>query len=125
MENLKENKTYYLRFRITESENKRLENYLQDCIHKDKSKAIRHALFSHIDDYYSLVETNKNQKLYHYGGDGFDNLPENGIYEVRFETRKEFCKLSEARRFFDSLFRTKAIWDMESVPELLDCYTLD
>ena len=72
----------------------------------------------------------KKQKLVYYGGDGYDYSPENGIYLIKYQSdnehkEKEFSKLSEARKFYDNLFCEKAFWDMNTIPELLDCHYLD
>ena len=51
----KENKrTVRLTIRATERESQLLNSYLEDSLHKDKSKAIREALFSQINRFKSL-----------------------------------------------------------------------
>lgn len=64
-------------------------------------------------------------ELKEYGGQGYSYSEEDGLYEVRTESGiiKKFTKLSEARAYFDSLNEGKGIWDMTTIPELLDAYT--
>lgn len=63
-------------------------------------------------------------KLIYYAGDGYDGVPENGKFEVKANSGcKEFTKLSEARKYFDSLNEAKFLWDVKGMPELLDGYT--
>ena len=66
----------------------------------------------------------KEKKLIYYAGDGYDGVHENGKFEVKTNSsHKEFTKLSEARKYFDSLNEAKFIWDVNGIPELLDGYT--
>jgi hypothetical protein len=67
----------------------------------------------------------RKKKLRNYGGQGFTYSPECGDYRVKFGGDKEirFIKLSVARKFYDNLHDEKAIWDMNGLPELLDCHT--
>ena len=63
------------------------------------------------------------KKLKRYGGQGYDFSEEIGVYEVKTSREtKRFTKLSEARKYFDSLNEAKYIWDVYYVPELLDGY---
>ena len=64
-------------------------------------------------------------KLEYYGGDGYGSSTEIGKFEVKASKTKTFNKLSEARKYFDSLNEEKAIWDLTRAPELLDCYVLN
>jgi hypothetical protein len=64
------------------------------------------------------------KKLQLYVGDGYDYSAENGKYEVEAKVTKEFTKLSEARAYYESLNEAKAIWDITTIPELLECHTL-
>jgi hypothetical protein len=64
------------------------------------------------------------KKLQLYVGDGYDYSAENGKYEVEAKVTKEFTKLSEARAYYESLNEEKAIWDITTIPELLECHTL-
>jgi hypothetical protein len=64
------------------------------------------------------------KKLELYGGDGYDYSAENGKYKVKATVTKEFTKLSEARAYYESLNEEKAIWDITTIPELLECHTL-
>jgi hypothetical protein len=43
---------------------------------------------------------------------------------VEAKVTKEFTKLSEARAYYESLNEEKAIWDITTIPELLECHTL-
>ncbi len=63
-------------------------------------------------------------KLKHYGGDGYSYSQEVGKFEVKTnQGSKEFTRLSEARAYFDSLKdEERFIWDMTTIPELLDGY---
>jgi len=54
MSKVDENRTVRFTVRTTERESELLNSYLEDSIHKDKSKAIREALFSHIREFYSV-----------------------------------------------------------------------
>jgi hypothetical protein len=64
-----------------------------------------------------------DKKLKYYGGQGYDYSSESGTFEVRTRTTERFTKLSEARKYYDSLNEEKAIWDITSVSELLECHT--
>ena len=65
-------------------------------------------------------------KLEHYGGQGYSYSQEIGKYEVRTnQGTREFTRLSEARAYFDSLKdEERAIWDITTIPELMDAYFL-
>ena len=54
MSKVDENRTVRLTIRATERESELLNSYLEDSFHKDKSKAIREALFDHIREFYSI-----------------------------------------------------------------------
>jgi hypothetical protein len=62
--------------------------------------------------------------LEHYGGNGYSYSTEDGTFEVRVEGKgnKKFNKLSEAREYFDSINEERFIWDVTTIPELLDGY---
>jgi len=62
-------------------------------------------------------------KLKHLSGDGFEHFNEDGKFEVKSKGNeiKEFNKLSEAKKYYDSLNEEKAIWDITLIPELIDC----
>ena len=65
------------------------------------------------------------KKLEYYGGQGFGYSNENGKFEVRANKTKLFTKLSEAKKYYDSLNEEKAIWDITtSKAELLECHTI-
>lgn len=64
------------------------------------------------------------KKLKYYGGSGFLNVPENGIFIVDSKDKKTFNKLSEAIKYYKSINDEKAIWDITNTPELLECHTL-
>lgn len=63
------------------------------------------------------------KKLKYYGGQGFDYSNENGKFEVKANEVKQFTKLSEAKKYYESLNEEKAIWDITTIPELLECHT--
>ena len=63
------------------------------------------------------------KKLKYYGGQGFTYSSENGKFEVRGKKTRKFTSLSEAIKYYESLNEEKAIWDVTSFPELLECYT--
>lgn len=46
------------------------------------------------------------------------------INGVNLPTTGHFTRLSEARKFYDSLDGEKAIWNMTRIPELLDAKTI-
>lgn len=59
-------------------------------------------------------------------GRGYGYSPENGKFEVKSgEKAKQFNKLSEAKKYFASVNGEKAIWDITTVPELLECNLSD
>jgi hypothetical protein len=60
------------------------------------------------------------KKLKYYGGQGYYYSNENGKFEVKSKEIKIFNKLSEARKYYDSLNEEKAIWDITKIPELLE-----
>jgi hypothetical protein len=63
------------------------------------------------------------KKLKYCGGQGFNYSNENGKFEVKANETKQFAKLSEAKKHYESLNEEKAIWDITSIPELLECHT--
>lgn len=63
-------------------------------------------------------------KLEYHGGNGYDGLSEYGKYEVVYSKREIFINLSKARALYDSLNEDKALWDINRVPELLECHIL-
>lgn len=65
----------------------------------------------------------KERKLVFHGGQGCDYSDENGKFEVKADETKTFYKLSEAKKYYDSLEQEKALWDLTSIPELLECHT--
>ena len=73
------------------------------------------------------------KKLKHVGGQGFSCSNENGMFDVITDqigkvfttTRtRSFTKLSEAIKYYKRRRTSKAIWDVTSIPELLDCMEL-
>jgi len=64
-----------------------------------------------------------NNKLKHYGGQGYGYSKENGKFEVRAKEIKQFNRLSKAKKYYESLNEEKAIWDLTTVPELIECHT--
>jgi hypothetical protein len=60
-------------------------------------------------------------KLISQTGLGFGYSKEKGQFEVKYEkTIKSFSELSKAIEFYQSLEIPSAIWDVTSMPELLD-----
>jgi hypothetical protein len=60
-------------------------------------------------------------KHFSQSGQGYYYSKELGQFEVRYEaTSKEFTELSKASEFYESLDVPSAIWDLTSMPELLD-----
>jgi hypothetical protein len=59
---------------------------------------------------------NKEKFLVFHTGDGRANYSEHGIFEVKYEVSKnkmeclEFTSLTEACKFYDSLFCEKVLW---------------
>lgn len=62
------------------------------------------------------------KKLKYYGGQGYYYSNENGKFEVKAKEIKIFNKLSEARKYYDSLNEEKGIWDITKLPELLEAH---
>ena len=64
------------------------------------------------------------KKLTYWGGNGYDYSQENGKFEVKakYLGKKQFTKLSEAKKYYDSLNAEKSIWDITKLPELLECH---
>jgi hypothetical protein len=65
------------------------------------------------------------KKLKFNSGQGFSYASENGVFEVKATIDKKFTKLSEARKYYESLNEEKAIWDMTLIPRLLECHTYE
>jgi hypothetical protein len=65
-----------------------------------------------------------NEKLEYYGGDGYGAVKEEGVFEVKATETKTFTSLSKAREYYDSLIDDKALWDITSLPELLEAHTV-
>lgn len=64
------------------------------------------------------------KKLKYYGGQGYDYSKENGKFKVKVGGKQIlFTKLSEAKKYYESLNQEKAIWDVSGMPELLECHT--
>ncbi len=64
-------------------------------------------------------------ELKHYGGNGYDGVKEDGVFEVKTDRRgKLFSSLSDARQYYDRLNEGKALWDLTRIPELLEAHTL-
>jgi hypothetical protein len=61
-------------------------------------------------------------ELKYYGGEGYLYSKEIGKFEVKAKENKEFTRLSEAKKYYESLNEEKAIWDITNVPELLECH---
>ena len=80
----------------------------------------------------------QKKKLTYYGGQGWDNSPEIGKFEISIypdvevvendenglsplETKK-FNKKSEAKAFFDNYKGQKSAWDKTHLSEFIDAY---
>jgi hypothetical protein len=63
------------------------------------------------------------KKLKYYGGQGFENFYENGEFEVEAKETKKFTKLSDAKKYYDSINEPKAIWECSGFAELIECMT--
>lgn len=61
------------------------------------------------------------KQLKYYGGNGFANFNEHGKFEIKANQITKFNKLSEAKKYYDSLNEEKAIWNITLIPELIDC----
>ena len=64
-----------------------------------------------------------SKKLKYYGGQGYGYSKENGKFEVKAKETKQFDSLSEAKKHYESLNEEKAIWDLTTIPELIECHT--
>jgi hypothetical protein len=63
----------------------------------------------------------EGKKLVSCGGNGYGYSNEDGKFEVKHKGgTKKFAKLSEAISFYEGLDEESAIWDVTSIPELLD-----
>jgi len=66
------------------------------------------------------------KKLKFYGGQGYGYSNEIGkfeVFEVKANERKQFTNLSKAKEYYESLNEEKAIWDITTIAELLECHT--
>lgn len=63
------------------------------------------------------------KKLKYYGGQGYGYSKEIGKFEVKASTNKMFDRLSEAKKYYESLNEEKAIWDLTTIPELIESHT--
>jgi len=63
------------------------------------------------------------RKLKNYGGQGYGYSKEIGKFEVKSSFNKTFDRLSEAKKYYESLNEEKAIWDRTNGAELIDCHT--
>jgi hypothetical protein len=64
-----------------------------------------------------------SKKLKYCGGEGYKYSNEIGKFKVVSKTNKTFDKLSEAKKYYQSLNEEKAIWDISAIPELLECHS--
>jgi len=62
------------------------------------------------------------KKLKYYGGQGLCYSPNIGKFQVKTTKVKEFDKLREAVDYYNSLHEEKALWDVTTIPELLECH---
>ena len=63
------------------------------------------------------------KKLKYYGGQGYDYSNEIGKFVVKANETKQFTNLSKAKEYYESLNEEKAIWDISTIPELLEGHT--
>lgn len=63
-----------------------------------------------------------NKKLKYYGGQGYGYSKEIGKFEVNAKINKIFDRLSEAKKYYESLNEEKSIWDVTTIPELIECH---
>ena len=63
------------------------------------------------------------KKLKYYGGQGWAYSKEIGQFEVKAKETKRFDRLSKAREYYENLNEEKAIWDITTIPELIECHT--
>ena len=63
------------------------------------------------------------KKLKFISGQSFENFYENGKFEVKAKETKKFTKLSEAKKYYESLNEPKAIWECSGFAELIECYS--
>tara|TARA_R110000772_G_scaffold257488_1_gene374354 strand:- start:61 stop:258 length:198 start_codon:yes stop_codon:yes gene_type:complete len=60
------------------------------------------------------------KKLKFVSGQGFENFYENGLFEVKAKETKKFTKLSEAKKYYNSLNEPKSIWECSGFAELIE-----
>ncbi len=65
------------------------------------------------------------KELKYYGGQGYDYSNESGKFEVKAKEVRVFNKLSAAKKYYESLNEDKAIWDISTLPELIECHTFE
>jgi len=64
------------------------------------------------------------KKLVFSSGQGYSYSNEIGLFEVKNKTvKKQFNKLSEAIEYYNSIEDEKAIWDISTLPELLEAHS--
>ncbi len=63
------------------------------------------------------------KKLRFISGQGFENFYENGEFEVRAKETKKFNKLSDAKKYYNSLNEPRAICKCNGFPELIESYS--
>jgi hypothetical protein len=64
-------------------------------------------------------------KLAYYGGNGIESCPKEGEFEVKANDEvKHFWFLDDAVEYYNSLNCTKALWDITTIPELIECHVL-
>jgi GNAT superfamily N-acetyltransferase len=79
-----------------------------------------YAIIPENNDFHKVIKIQKPLRFY--GGIGFANCSELGVYEVRTELEeRKFNKLSDARFYYESKKGEKAIWDLDN-NELIDSW---
>lgn len=66
------------------------------------------------------------KKLKSTSGEGYSYAPEKGVFCVKTDDiLKTFTRLSEARKYYDSINEEKAIWQYKPSAELLDAHSYE
>ena len=55
-------------------------------------------------------------------GDGFIFVPTHGKFLIKYnKSEEEFDFILDALKFYNSIKKDKAFWDLSNTPELIDC----
>ena len=88
----------------------------------EDSQNLTQAILDAMEEYAEQFKTNKMKKLEFISGQGYSHSNEDGLFEVQGTETKVFKKLSQAKKYYESLNEEKAIWDITIIPELLECH---